>query len=110
VTASLAHMCGAAVAGPQREVVDNEQVDGHEATEFEHVGVVKAARLEPPEELVGRLAVHREATLDGEPPESVGEHCLADAHGAHEQDVMVLFDEAKGAKLVQQAAVVGDAG
>ena len=52
----------------------------------------------------------RDVLLYGEVAERLREHRLADTDRTHEQDVVVVSDEAHGAELVEEVPIVGDVG
>ena len=60
------------------------------------------------EEVVGMAEAHGVSGLDGSVAQGLGEEALADASGAHQQDVLVPVEKLQGEYGVQQTAIQGN--
>ena len=74
------------------------------------VAVVEPARSESFQQAVAAFEVDADATADRGVAEGGGQEGLADADGSHDDGVVAGVDEAQGAQLVPDGAVVGDLG
>src|SRR5207244_4404466 len=94
------------VHGVEREVVEDEEVDGDRAPELELVAVVEPCDLERLEELLGALEVDRVAAPASGVAEGLREVSLPDADRADDRDVRARLEESQRDELVQELAVV----
>ena len=92
------------VQRPQREVVDDEQVDAGESSELGVEGVVEPGGAEPGEQLVGAVEADGQPAADRDVAERGGEVGLADADGAEDEDAGAGLGEPQGGQVGPQGA------
>ena len=96
--------------GLEREIVDDEQLDGGQAAVFVVQGVVQAGGGQAFEELVGAGHGHGAAAADGDVAQRGGQVRLADADGSQYQSAVGAVEEPQGDELVPELLVVADGG
>lgn len=98
------------VEAAQGEVVHDEQVRRQQPTHGSLGGEVGAALVELPQQDVGAQEEHVVPRSTRRMSERAGEERLADADGAHEDDVLGAVDEAEPEQLADAVAVEGHLG
>ncbi len=98
------------VQGFEGDVIEDEQIHPEQAAQLLLVGGIEPGGLEPLEEGVGAGEVDRALTADGDVAQAAGQHGLAHADRAQDEDVGRLLQEAQAAQLVPELVVEAHGG
>ena len=101
---------GRGVQRPEREVVDDEQVQAGQSAEFGVQGVVQPGGAEPGEQSVGAGHLHGVPAADRDVSQRCCQVGLSDADGAQDEDVVAGFEEPQRGQVGEQLPVVDQVG
>jgi len=90
-----------------REIIEDEEIDGDEFPEFGFVAVIEPRVLQQFQHLVGAAGQHGGAAPARDMAERVCKEGLADADGADDRHMGVTIEKAQRGELVEERTVKG---